>query len=1135
MKKGFLLTLSVIFFAATHLYSQCGKNTPVFNVDLSGSADTSWTSTSVARNDTCCGTANCVEFIVKINPGTSAIRLDIASGAMPTGALYYQVGCNGATSIGQPLCLSGVGPHKITFCKPGNNSNTYKLTTISKPRAPNDLVAAEGCSALLKATGYDDSSVRWHSISGSAYDSYLSCASGCSETYVKATYPFPPYVDYVVCGLPLNACSGSTVCDTVRVYFVSKLKVAISPGNPVICFGNNSIKLKANPSGGFKPFHYTWSTASQDSEITAQAGTCWVKIEDSTHCSIAYDTIVVRTETGAPYLSAGNDTMVCKPGVLTLKGTAQNLIGVKWIGPGRFFPSDTIPTPVYTPTSTELAAGKTTLKLLGFSIGNCFNQTKSLQITFADKPAPVITGNISTCIQAKETYTCPLNLGDSITWSATGGTIIRGPDPSKITVLWMAAGTNYIFASVVNQYKCATDTQLKVAVYPRPAPAITGRDTVCLSGAYTYITPLVSNHTYKWSVTNGSITSDASSNSVTVVWNTLGSGTLKLIETSQYGCDSTAIKAITIIDIPKPVIAGTKLVCHYDTGVVYMVNNYSPLRTYKWLASNGIIQGSNTGQQVRINWQKEGSGVLTLETSNRYGCSSAATYVVTIAGKPNPSIIGDDSTCERRVKNYSVHDTSAVIYQWYAKGGYLLDESDKATLRIFWQNSGIGQIQVLAKNSAGCDTTVYRDVHKNPRPIPYIQGKDSVCELSSHTYGVTYTPGHKYHWTIINGSPATGDTSYQIDVNWKKTGKGILILKETNAFGCDTTVAAQIIILPNPSPVITGSETACQNQGEYTYTAKPNSGSIYSWTAPEGIILAQKDNEATIKWLNEDEGMVTVKETNKRGCSGYDTLHVTVKKLVTSILSSDHYPCNPAYLKFSVQSSDTLERVYWDFGDGTHQQGTRNSVHLYTKPGKYTVSAISTSVNECQDSTATILLIRENPKADFNFLFKGAEQAIYVNEDTLHLSNISKDAVDYVWDFGDGSTSSEWEPEHVYTLPGDYIVKLKVHNDFGCVDSIEKTLPVKAHDKLFIPNCFTPNQDNKNEYFKIFSFNLVKLDFVIYNRWGERIYQTNDLNFQWDGTFRGVPVPMDVYEFILRGYTIDGEKIFRKGYINVIR
>jgi gliding motility-associated-like protein len=86
-----------------------------------------------------------------------------------------------------------------------------------------------------------------------------------------------------------------------------------------------------------------------------------------------------------------------------------------------------------------------------------------------------------------------------------------------------------------------------------------------------------------------------------------------------------------------------------------------------------------------------------------------------------------------------------------------------------------------------------------------------------------------------------------------------------------------------------------------------------------------------------------------------------------------------------------------------------------------------------------------------------------------------------------------------------------------------------------MPNAFTPGHFGQNGIIKVQSFGITALVFRIYNRWGQLVFETNDPNQGWDGTFRGNPQPMDVYAYTIETQFFDGTKTTRKGDITLIR
>jgi len=284
------LRLLILFFCVVvhgKTFSQCDPNVPTFTVDLSSNKDSVWISPNIIRDGSCCDSKKnerCLHFIVTLSPDAEALNFNVYSGAMPSGALFYQIGCGGPIAVGEPICLSGPGPHEITFCKPGNNAHEYSITSIPNPSVGPDAVVNDGCTISLEAFNFDPPTVTWQSVypgNQGDYDSYLSCASGCLSTTVTATGTPPAYVDYLVCGSPVSSCTQITFCDTLRVFFRPTLEVIITPANPTICFGQTSTTLTANPSGGTPPYSYLWNNMNPTQTVVVGAGNFSVELSDA--------------------------------------------------------------------------------------------------------------------------------------------------------------------------------------------------------------------------------------------------------------------------------------------------------------------------------------------------------------------------------------------------------------------------------------------------------------------------------------------------------------------------------------------------------------------------------------------------------------------------------------------------------------------------------------------------------------------------------------------------------------------------------------------------------------------------------------------------------------------------------------
>jgi len=184
-----LLVLLLILFSNKMIKAQspCMATVPSYTINLTGNPAGVWSSPNVSRNDQCCIASSpdqCIYFNLTLDPNTAGIQIDMI-GADPAGSLFYDINCTGNYPGGQIKCISGIGPHQITFCKPGGNKNVYKITSISKPLFPKDDTIRIGCKKKLVTLGIVNNTVTWQSIfpgTPGQYNSYLYSANVASPT-----------------------------------------------------------------------------------------------------------------------------------------------------------------------------------------------------------------------------------------------------------------------------------------------------------------------------------------------------------------------------------------------------------------------------------------------------------------------------------------------------------------------------------------------------------------------------------------------------------------------------------------------------------------------------------------------------------------------------------------------------------------------------------------------------------------------------------------------------------------------------------------------------------------------------------------------------------------------------------------
>jgi gliding motility-associated-like protein len=154
---------------------------------------------------------------------------------------------------------------------------------------------------------------------------------------------------------------------------------------------------------------------------------------------------------------------------------------------------------------------------------------------------------------------------------------------------------------------------------------------------------------------------------------------------------------------------------------------------------------------------------------------------------------------------------------------------------------------------------------------------------------------------------------------------------------------------------------------------------------------------------------------------------------------------------------------------------------------------------------------------------------VQFNNTSLFYSNL-------LWDFGDGITlADEVAPVHTYSNSiGNVTVCIAASNP-QCADTFCRNIFLSFNALIGVPNAFSPNGDGINDVVKLEGKGIVKLTFCIFNRWGEKVFETNDKSIGWDGYYKGVLQEMEVYTYSVHAELINGDVVPLKGNITLLR
>jgi len=236
---------------------------------------------------------------------------------------------------------------------------------------------------------------------------------------------------------------------------------------------------------------------------------------------------------------------------------------------------------------------------------------------------------------------------------------------------------------------------------------------------------------------------------------------------------------------------------------------------------------------------------------------------------------------------------------------------------------------------------------------------------------------------------------------------------------------------------------------------------------------------------------------------------------------------------YNTTSNISNAKFLWKFDDG--QESTLESPrHVYNQTGYFDVSLFIENEFGCTSETTrdSAVQILQTPLA----AFATDPEVVDILNPTYNFINNSQFADKYSWTFGDGTSDTLRDTEHTYSDTGYYWVGLEVENSIGCKDNAALLVRVKDLVLVYVPNAFTPNNDNTNDRFHPNVRGIRDYEFSIYNRWGERLFFTRSAEDSWTGLDpNGKPFPSGVYWYILTGKDIDRNKIQETGKILLLK
>jgi gliding motility-associated-like protein len=483
-------------------------------------------------------------------------------------------------------------------------------------------------------------------------------------------------------------------------------------------------------------------------------------------------------------------------------------------------------------------------------------------------------------------------------------------------------------------------------------------------------------------------------------------------------------------------------------------------------------------------------------------------------------------------------------------------------------NTGTGLVDLSAStpgtytvtntiNIPGCALATFDDdIVINGLPSANITGTTTICPgapLPDVTINITAGAAP---WDLtynFNGAPvnvAVAATPFVI--SGAAVGSYDLV-SVTDANGCTSAIVGNATISTYPVPVM--NALADQEICEDGNLVVPNfgadiPGSTFAWTNVTGtdIGFGLSGNGPIAPFIATNGTgaditvTVSVTPTSPNGCVGpASTFDITIHpNPIVSFTGGPLQGCAPLLVTFDNTSTPPGANCIWTFGDGNTALGCGQVTNTYNS-GTFSVSLTVTTADGCTGSAsiANYVTVTENPIAEFTF----SPQFIDVDMTVVDFVNSSEFADAYTWDFGDESpTVSTNNPSYTYPqVPGEYIVTLIATNSGGaCADTMQQLIIIQDVIIFYVPNVFTPDHDEFNEGFHpVFTSGFDPFDYhlMIFNRWGEVVFESYDAEKGWDGTYSDQGLVQDgVYVWQIEfKETMSDKRHTHRGHVTVLK
>lgn len=660
-----------------------------------------------------------------------------------------------------------------------------------------------------------------------------------------------------------------------------------------------------------------------------------------------------------------------------------------------------------------------------------------------------------------------------------------------------------------------------------PLPAFTIADTACLGDAMSVGNGSTFTDTSIWDF--GDNTGLIYSSSPTHTYSATGVYTVRLLVRDQYGCKDSLIKTNAVAVI-KPV-ADFTFGDSVSACIPHPVNFKSTSSagnyvSYWWDFGDGSAPTTLTVDSASHVYLAPGIYKIYLAVENTWGCKDTVSKTLNILGYSGSGTYTSKAGCVPLTDTFKVLNLNNVpSIVWDFNDGSTATTSGGGEVVHTYVTPGAYLPKLLLVDSKGCTATSpgSDSIKVDVTNADFTWGpacKNGTVSFMDASKGM-FSNMTAWLWTFDDNTTSTSNVpkhTYGPDGNYPVT------LIATSANGCKDTVTKMVTINPLPNIDAGADTTICLHDSATLY---PTGGVSYVWSPANYLNCTSCTNPlaappAKYKYI--------VQGTDANGCKNIDSVFINIKTKVSSIVGDGGEICDKDTLHLYVKGGKSY---IWTPGESLDDNTLYDPIATPHKTTNYMVVAYE---GRCiPDTNYVKVIVHPLPTVHA----KGEQTIVAGNTADLQASGelIRK----FAWSPADLVSCADCpfttvKPSRTTTFT------IKAYTDYGCVDSDKVTIHVLCDkSQLFIPNTFTPNGDGQNDVFYPRGTGLDNIKSIrIYNRWGEVVYQReafalNDQSAGWDGTYKGVVLPPDVFVYIIEAYCDNGEIMTIKGDVTIVR